>query len=214
VKQMGTGPQGPARYIAIEGATAAGKTTLAGLSARLGGTLELDPFDRNPFLAEYCQATPGRRAAVALPMEMAFLALRVGALRGIGERLTQGASVVADWALAKSRVFTACTLGADDAELFSRTVDLWTAHLPVPDLVVHLRADPQTLAARVRSRGRGMEKCLAAAELAAQDGLFSTILAQAGLNVVTVDASAFNVFSEPEVAHLTYELALACGWAA
>ncbi|HUY47902.1 MAG TPA: deoxynucleoside kinase [Streptosporangiaceae bacterium] len=215
MKQTGAGLRRPGVYIAIEGATGVGKTTLATkLSTLLGSTLVLDPFDRNPFLTEYCEGTPAQRETVALPMEMAFLSLRVDALRGIARLLRQADSVVADWALIKSRVFADLTLGAADADLFGRTVDLWARDLPVPDLVVHLRADGRTLAARVRGRGRSIEKGLTPAELDEQGRTFSAILAQTDLNAVTVDTSAFNVFSEHEVAALASELLHACRRAA
>ena len=84
----------PAIFIAIEGATGVGKTTLATrLADRLGAAAALDPFDLNPFLAGYWQAAPRQRDQVALPIEMSFLALRVGALRGIARCLSRGAPV-------------------------------------------------------------------------------------------------------------------------
>jgi deoxyadenosine/deoxycytidine kinase len=207
VHQFREQPTGPAIFIAIEGATGAGKTTLATrLSEQLGASVALDPFDQNPFLPGYYQAAPGQRASVALPMEMSFLAFWVGALRGIARKLSQGCLLVADWALIKSRVFAALTLSAADAGLFAQTLDLWAADLPEPDLIVYLRADAQILAARVRSRGRGIEKDLAAAELAEQDRLFTSVLSRTGLNVVTVDAAAFDVFSDRDLASLIVTL--------
>ena len=211
VQQSREQPTGPAMFAAIEGATGAGKTTLATrLAERLGAAVALDPFDQNPFLPGYHQTAHERRDRVALPMEMGFLALRVGALRGIARHLSQASSVVADWALIKSRAFAALTLSAADAGLFFQTLDLWAAGLPEPDLIVHLRADAQTLAARVRGRGRGIEKNLTETELARQDGLFAAIFARAGLNVVTVDAAAFDVFSDRDMTALTARLLRAC----
>jgi deoxyguanosine kinase len=205
-------PPGSPVFIAIEGATGAGKTTVATrLAQRLGAAAALDPFEQNPFLPRYCQAGAQQsRDLAALPMEMSFLALRVGALRGIARLLSQGVPVVADWALVKSRVFPALTLSAADFELFGQTLDLWAAGLPEADLIVHLRADVPTLEARVRGRGRGMEKNLTATELAEQDGLFTAILAGIGMKVMTVDATAFDAFSDADMAALAAALLRAC----
>lgn len=126
MQQFHEQPTGLAMFTAIEGATGVGKTTLATrLSEQLGVSVALDPFDQNPFLSGYYRTAPGQRASAALPMEMSFLALRVGALRGIAGSLSQGCPIVADWALIKSRVFAARTLSAADGELFTQTLDLW-----------------------------------------------------------------------------------------
>lgn len=101
MQQFREQPTDKAMFIAIEGATGAGKTTLATrLSEQFGASVALDPFDQNSFLPGYYRASPGQRAPAALPMEMTFLALRVGALRGIARNLSQGCPVVADRDLA------------------------------------------------------------------------------------------------------------------
>src|SRR5260370_40235519 len=82
VQQSREQPTGPAMFAAIEGATGAGKTTLATrLAERLGAAGALDPFDQNPFLPGYPLTAHEPRDRVALPVGMGFLALRAGALR-------------------------------------------------------------------------------------------------------------------------------------
>jgi deoxyguanosine kinase len=193
-------PAGRPVFIAVEGATGAGKTTLATrLARRTGAVLALDPFDQNLFLPAYCQMPPGQRDQLSLPLEMSFLALRVGALRGIARHLCAGRSVVADWAPIKSRVFAALTLSAADIDVLAQTADLWTAGLPQPGLIVYLRAD-------ARTRGRVLETNVTATELAVQDRLFADVLDDADLNVVIVDAASFDAFSDRDMAALTAAL--------
>jgi deoxyguanosine kinase len=200
-------PAGRPVFIAVEGATGAGKTTLATrLARRTGAVLALDPFDQNLFLPAYCQAPPGQWDELSLPLEMGFLALRVGALRGIARHLSGGRSVVADWALVKSRVFAALTLSAADAGMLTQTADLWTAGLPQPGLIVYLRADARTLEARVRARGRVIETNVTASELAIQDRLFGDVLDGSGLKVMIVDIASFDAFSDRDMAALTSAL--------
>ena len=109
-------------FVAIEGPTGVGKTTLATrLATALGAQAVLDPFEANPFLTQLF-TDPEPTEALALRAELTFLALRVAQLREIADLLTAGRSVVADWALLKQPIFAATTLDPDDAARVVATV--------------------------------------------------------------------------------------------
>jgi deoxyguanosine kinase len=188
-------------YLAIEGATGAGKTTLAKrLAPALNAVLFLDPFERNPFLTQLDRGC----ADSWLAAELAFLGLRIAQLRQIEAKLRAGAVVVTDWALAKTRVFPRTTLAPADADHVEAACSLWQPTLSVPDLTLHLRAGPDVLAARIARRGRAFERTITAAELAQQAVLLEVALT--GLPAMPLDADAFNVFDDASVATLAAEI--------
>lgn len=188
-------------YLAIEGAAGVGKTTLAErLAPALSAVLFLDPFERNPFLTQLDR----RGADDWLAAELTFLGLRIAQLRQIEANLRVGVVVVADWALAKTRVFPRTTLAPADADRVEAACSLWQPILPVPDLILHLRAGPGVLAARITRRGRAFERTITAAELAAQAVLLEVALT--GLPVMALDAGIFNVFDAAAVAALAAEI--------
>jgi deoxyguanosine kinase len=81
-------------FIAIEGPTGVGKTTLAAhLAPALNACTMLDPFDANPFFREWVTAAHPR-AELVLRAELMFVALRVAQLREIASQLTAGCCVV------------------------------------------------------------------------------------------------------------------------
>lgn len=193
-----TGPGArPGRYMAIEGATGAGKSTLAKrLAPRLSAKIEVDPYFANPLPIP--DGVSADAVQTALAAELAFVGLRVTQLRHIRSVLDQGRNVVADWAMLKTEVFPRISLPAPDAELVSAAARLWQHALPRPDLIIYLRASTPVLAERIRRRGRGFEQRLDAPVLCRQNALFDAVLATGP--VLTVDADSFDAFDE---AHIT-----------
>ncbi len=191
-------------FIAVEGPTGAGKTTLVRrLPASLDAQPVFDPFEDNPFLAARYQASRGQAIeSLAVLTELTFLALRVTQLREVGAALADGRSVVADWSMIKQLVFAGLTLARTDRDRLASTCAIWCSDLPVPDLVVQLRADVGTLRARITERGREMESGLSDAHLGLLSRAFDTAFARHGAPVLVVDAALFDVFDDEVVTRL------------
>ena len=141
---------------------------------------------------------------MALAREMTFLALRVMELRRISVAVNSGADVVADWALAKTRVFPCTALAPDDADRVEATCGLWAPSLCVPDLIIYLHASPDVLVGRIASRGRAFEQAITTGELAYLTALFGVALR--GLPILPVDATAFDVFDDAMVTALARQI--------
>ena len=108
-----TRPQVRALFVAVEGPTGAGKSTLAPrLARRLGATVFSDPFQDNPFLDDLHHTDRPDRDERALRIELTFLALRIPQLRQVQHVVAGGTAVVADWCLVKQPVFASLSCAA------------------------------------------------------------------------------------------------------
>ena len=198
-------PTIPGWYIAVEGATGVGKTTLAErLAPVLSAVFFRDPFDRNPFLAPREGIPAGSGEDLTLAAELTFLALRIGELRCIAAALQAGSTVITDWALAKTRVFPRTTLAPGDADRVEAACGLWQPGLRSPDLIIYLRASPAVLASRIAARGRAFERTITIPDLARLSALFDTALS--GLPVLQVDADTFDVFDAAAVTAMASQI--------
>jgi deoxyadenosine/deoxycytidine kinase len=142
------------KYIVVEGPIGAGKTTLARkLAEQLGAQTLLELPEENPFLEKFYRDA-GR---YALPTQMFFLFQRLNQLRDLAQPDLFDARIVSDFLLDKDPIFARLTLGDDELALYQQLYDHLRPQAPLPDLVIYLQAEPQTLIERIRKRGIAME---------------------------------------------------------
>jgi deoxyguanosine kinase len=143
-------------YIAIEGVIGVGKTTLARvLQPAFQSALVLEVFEENPFLSDFYSD----RQRYAFQTQIFFLLSRYyQQRRSVPEILKQGASLITDYTFTKDALFARINLMGDELEMDYRVHDALAEKIPLPNLIVYLRADPDVLMQRIASRDRPYER--------------------------------------------------------
>lgn len=141
-------------FLAIEGAIGVGKTTLARLlQPRFTTGLLLEAFDENPFLTDFY----ADRTRYAFQTQMFFLLSRYQQQQAVPTVLARG-PLIADYAFAKDSLFARLNLEGDEWAVYKQLYDVLADRIPVPDLVIYLRADTDVLMARIATRDRAYER--------------------------------------------------------
>ena len=147
------------RYIVIEGAIGAGKSSLARkLATHLGAELLLEQPGENPFLGRFYEDMPG----YAFQTQLFFLFQRLKQMQGAAQPGMFDSGLVGDYLFAKDALFAKVTLSDDEFRLYSQMYAQVAPQVREPDLVVWLQASPETLLGRIRKRGIGMEFAITA----------------------------------------------------
>lgn len=143
-------------FIAIEGPIGIGKTSLARkLSSHYHFHLLKEIVEENPFLGKFYEDME----AWSFQTEMFFLCNRLKQLEDMNElHLSKGKSVVADYHIFKNRIFAKRTLTSDKWLKYEKVYDILTDDLPMPNLVIYLHANIDTIMKRIKKRGRDIEK--------------------------------------------------------
>lgn len=146
-----------ARYIALEGPLAVGKSSLAdALADEYGARLVSEPVEDNPFLPRFYE-DPERYAFTA---QVSFLMERYRQQHELVQMDLFQRATVADYIFAKDRIFAELTLSRDEMQLYERIYALLDARIRKPDLVVFLDAKTEILLRRLKRRSRPYEKRL------------------------------------------------------
>lgn len=143
-------------YLAIEGVIGVGKTTLARLlQPTFQAELVLEVFEENPFLSDFY----ADRARYAFQTQIFFLLSRYHQQRrSVPDLLRAGSNLIADYTFAKDSLFARINLSGDELEMYYRVHDALAEKIPLPDLVVYLRADTEVLMQRIALRDRPYER--------------------------------------------------------
>jgi deoxyguanosine kinase len=143
-------------YVAIEGVIGVGKTTLARLlQPKLQSALVLEVFEENPFLSDFYSD----RQRYAFQTQIFFLLSRYyQQRRSVPEILKRGEPLIADYTFAKDALFARINLIGDELDMYYRVHDALAEKIPLPNLIVYLRADTEVLMQRIASRDRYYER--------------------------------------------------------
>lgn len=184
-------------YIAIEGVIGVGKTTLARLlQSSFQAELLLEQFDENPFLAKFY----GDRERYAFQTQIFFLLSRFDQQRRTAPRaLAAGQNLIADYTFEKDALFAGINLQGDEFETYIRVHEALAEKLPLPDLVVYLRASTDRLMQRIASRDRSYERNMERAYIDELNVAYEDFFAegQRKAEVLTIDTNDLDYVSDP-----------------
>ena len=143
-------------YVAIEGVIGVGKTTLARLLQPVfQAALVLEVFEENPFLSDFYSD----RQRYAFQTQIFFLLSRYyQQRRSVPELLKHGEPLITDYTFAKDALFARINLLGDELEMYYRVHDALAEKIPMPNLIVYLRAETAVLMQRIASRDRPYER--------------------------------------------------------
>lgn len=143
-------------YVAIEGVIGVGKTTLARLLQPVfQSTLVLEVFEENPFLSDFYSD----RQRYAFQTQIFFLLSRYyQQRRSVPEILKRGEPLITDYTFAKDALFARINLVSDELDMYYKVHDALAEKIPLPDLIIYLRADTDVLMQRIASRDRPYER--------------------------------------------------------
>ena len=183
-------------FIAIEGVIGVGKTTLARMLAPdFGGETLLEVFEENPFLSDFYSD----RARYAFQTQIFFLLSRYRQQhQAISNALLHG-PLFSDYTFAKDSLFAHLNLSGDELAVYERLHNALAEKIPTPDLLVYLRADLDTLMARIAMRDRpyerGMDRGYIESLRLAYEGFFT---AYTQSPVLVIDTNHLDIVGDTE----------------
>jgi len=190
-------------YLAIEGVIGVGKTTLARLlQPAFQADLLLEVFEENPFLSDFYSD----RERYAFQTQIFFLLSRYHQQRrSVPDVLARGANLIADYTFEKDALFASINLHGDELEMYYRVHEALAEKIPLPDLIIYLRASTdiamQRITLRDRSYERNMERGYIAELNEAYESFFMGTrrsLGEQSVPVLSIDTNNLDYVRQPD----------------
>jgi deoxyguanosine kinase len=142
------------RFIAVEGAIGAGKTSLVSLlEQQYGARVILEENDSNPFIAKFYED----QETYSFQTQIFFLLSRYNQYMELAQRDLFNSVVVIDYLFQRDKIFAQLNLEDHEYRLYEQIFNLIGSKAPKPDLVIFLQASTEVLLERVSKRGRDYE---------------------------------------------------------
>ncbi len=142
------------QVIAIEGPIRVGKTSLADILAHRSNALRVRDPEENPFLESFYEDQPG----AAFKVQMHFLLHRYEQFRNLDLAANRHRPVVSDFLFEKDKIFAYMNLGDAELELYNSYFKMFEEQSPLPDLVIYLQANKETLRQRIAKKNFPRER--------------------------------------------------------
>lgn len=143
------------KYIAVEGAIGAGKTSLVlKLSKKYDARAFLEVVEENPFLPRFYEDIK----SYAFRTQIFFLLSRYDQqVKAAQQDLFKQLSF-SDYMFAKDRIFAHLTLSGNELNMYEHLYQIMSRDIPAPDLIVYLKASTKLLMKRIVLRDRPFER--------------------------------------------------------
>lgn len=166
------------------------------LAEETGSRLILEQFSDNPFLARFYE-NPDR---YAFQLELSFLSERYQQIKNeLGQPDLFQQTVVSDYFLAKSFIFSKHNLKDDEMKLFEKLFTIINLQIPRPSLYVYLHVPVDKLLDNIKSRGRSYEQNIQYEYLKeVQDGYFGFFKTQTELKILVIDTTNIDFVNNAE----------------
>jgi deoxyguanosine kinase len=117
--------------------------------------LLLEVFEENPFLGAFYSD----RQRYAFQTQVFFLLSRYSQQRrSVPELLQGGQHLISDYTFEKDSLFARINLTGDELDMYYRVHEALAEKIPMPDVIVYLRADTRLLMQRIAMRDRPYER--------------------------------------------------------
>lgn len=142
-------------YISIEGVIGVGKTTLARmLKEEFDAQVLMEVFDENPFLKKFYED----RERFAFQTQIFFLLSRYHQQTKMIPDVLKENNLITDYTFAKDYLFALVNLQDDELAMYKEVHQALAEKIEMPDLLVYLKADTETLMRRIAQRDRSYER--------------------------------------------------------
>jgi deoxyguanosine kinase len=143
------------KFIIVEGAIGAGKTSLVlQLSKLYHARSILEVVEENPFLARFYEDIRG----YAFRTQIFFLLSRYDQqVKATQQDLFRQLSF-SDYMFAKDRIFAHLNLSGNELTMYEHLYQIMDKDIPHPDIIIYLRASTEVLMKRIMLRDRPFER--------------------------------------------------------